>query len=175
MIKLLGTFCLGTIVYILSSYTYVKDWEGSDSVIPVFTILSSIVFIIVFIATIVDCWNVYISQIEDIESIKEKEQDKEVYRKKREELTVVFKQYLAEQYPNYEKEIFSKLLPDNITAVATMFPDIKASETITDYCNKISKLTDNIYSQDLNINRKKKNIRVRLRDKTGWWFLLPKE
>ena len=139
------------------------------------SVLSAIGFVISTIAMFVSLFSDYFDQIEAIEELEQCRENKKIYKKKRDELADVFKQHLASEYPDYEKEIFSKLIPENITAVATMFPEIKASETIVDYCNKIYLLTDKIYDQDLKITENEKDIRIRLRDKTSWWFLIPEK
>ena len=126
-----------------------------------------------FMWTVISSWVEYYEQISDIEKIREKKENKEIYTKKRDELVNVFKQHLAEQYPDYEKDIFSKLIPENVTAVATLFPNIRASETITNYCSEVNRLTSEIYRQDTDITYRERRIRTRSRDVTGLWFLMP--
>ena len=117
----------------------------------------------------------YFEQINDIEGIKKSAENKDIYSRKRDALTGIFKQHLAVEYPKYEKEIFDKLLPANISIVATMFPEIKMSEIILDFCKRISTLENMVYQQELDITESEKRIRIRLRNKMLFWFLLPEE
>ena len=110
----------------------------------------------------------------DIESIKKYQDDKKVYIKKAKALTSEFKLYLASTYPDIEKEIFSKLIPEKVGIFAASFPQIKSSETITKLVSMINDLQSNIYTQELNINRIKRNIRARLRNYLNFPWVLPK-
>lgn len=175
MLKLTGTIILGIFTFTILSFVTFPISDDSPHVIPLtFGIISAISLLILIIATVVTGYEEYTCQIKDIESLQMVGEDKKIYEKKSSYLTEVFKTHLAEQYPQYERDIFSKLLPENVSAIATLFPDIKASKTITDYCSRISRLTDVVYDQDLKITTLNKNIRIRLRDRTGWWFLLPR-
>ena len=169
MIKLLATSLMGFVCYWLSGYADFKDGNAAC----VLCVFFCIVFIALITLIMVSAWGDYTDQIEDIERIMERVKRKDIYTKQRDELAEVFKQHLAQQYPDYEKDIFSKLLPENITAVATIFPEIKSSETIMDYCNKINSLTSGVYKEDIAIAGHERKIRVRKRDLTGWWFLMP--
>ena len=165
---LIGCF----IPYLLKFSATNANLNDGVTVLIIMVCLASLGF---FIAGVTKVWDSYVSQIKDIERIKRAEDDKEVYQARQTELTEVFKQHLAIEYPKYEAEIFSKLIPENVTAVATLFPEIKMSDVIVKYCTQIADLTDSVYKQDLRINDYKSDIRIRARDFTNFWFLMPTE
>jgi len=107
---------------------------------------------------------VYCEQINSIESIKECEAREKIYKKKAEALTGEFKVWLGEKYPDIEKEIFKELIPAKVSILAVSFPEIKSSETMMDLVSRINKLQGDVYSEKLNIERYRKQIRVAKRN-----------
>ena len=70
-------------------------------------------------------------------------------------------------------KIFKNLSSQNVTLLATLFPEIKASDTIKNYCSRINSLQNDVYDQDLKIAELKRAIRVRSRDITRLGLFLP--
>lgn len=106
----------------------------------------------------------YFEQVIRIEGIKESEAREVIYKEKAESLTGEFKLWLGEKYPEIEKGIFKCLIPTDISMVATVFPEIKLSETITNLVSRINELQGRIYSEKLEIERYKKGIRIAKRN-----------
>jgi len=154
MISLLMTFVF-YLTLIISVYL-----TGDFQILIGFCVVTSVIMTIITLAS--HC-SLYYDQIRDIETIKEKEDDKEVYKKKAEEITSELKLYLTKEYPEYEKEIMKNFSTDNATILVNHIPNLKASDTIIEYCTQINKLQSDIYNCDLSINRERRDIRVRKR------------
>jgi len=165
-------FIISILIACIIPYLLTLNSSNVDA-LPVLIGIVAVTSLVFFIVGVAKVWDSYVSQIKDIERIKRAEDDKVVYKARQTELTEVFKQHLAIEYPAYEKEIFSKLIPENVTAVATLFPEIKMSDVIVKYCQQIADLTDSVYKQDIRINDYKSDIRIRARDFTNFWFLMP--
>lgn len=107
---------------------------------------------------------IYFEQVTRIESIEESKAREDIYKEKAEVLTGEFKVWLGEKYPDIEKGIFKNLMPVNISMVATVFPEIKSSETIMNLVSRINEMQNKIYSEKLTIEKYKKGIRITKRN-----------
>jgi len=137
-----------------------------DAIVVVNVVLPILCYIFSFITTLTCIINNIVdhgSQIEDIENITQYGENKIIYQKRAKNLSAEFKKYLVEKYPDYEKEILEKVMPDNVSILITEFPNIKSSETIESYCSKLNSLMDDVYKQELDINSLKAKIRRRRR------------
>lgn len=117
--------------------------------------------IIVFIGVLMTFWS-YSNQLDDIEEVKRINQVEQIYRQKAEALTKKFAEYLAEKYPEHEKEIFSKMSPDKIDLYLVKYPEIKASETLMALVAKIERLENQYYEQKILREAYLKEMRFRL-------------
>ena len=144
--------------------------EEAQAFVGVFAMIG---FIIVIIAQIVSCY----SQVQDIENIEKEKNNKVIYQSRADDLLGEFKTYLADMYPDIEKEIFKTMKPEKITAYMVKYPELKSSETICKLVNLINEIKGQVYGCDLRINQLKTDIRIRKRT-SGMWLigrLIPKE
>ena len=102
----------------------------------------------------------YVQQVDYIERIPEAEARQAIFVEKAKALTEEFKIWLGEKYPDFEKELFKNLIPQNVAVFAVQFPEIKSSETITKLVSKINSLQSDIYNERLSIERYRRHIRI---------------
>ena len=105
----------------------------------------------------------YYAQAEAFETIEEKRKNKKTYQDEADQLIGEFKIYLADQYPEHEKMIFEQIKPENVTAFAIKYPEIKTNETLAKLCGLIENKVSKIYKQDRDINQQERFIAVRKR------------
>ena len=115
------------------------------------------------------------SQRYDNENLVKISQFQEIYQKRAEALTAQFVHYLAEVYPQHEKDIFDKIKPENIDVYLAKYPEVKSSETIIQLATQIKSLQDDYYSQQL--ERATTLLDMRYRPKSPWIFqrVMPKD
>lgn len=89
-------------------------------------------------------------------------------------LTTQFARYLYEVYPKHEQDIYNKIAPENVDIYFVKYPELKASETITELVNQISILQTAYYNQK--IERAELRKRMRFREVSPWLikFIIPK-
>lgn len=141
-----------------------KDSDRSESeslwycVGVLFIILSIITVGVGFLVNVV----AYTGQIKNFENVRMVNEVEKIYTEKAAILTTEFKLYLASEYPEHELKIFDNMKPDNVNMYAAMFPQIRASETISLLVNKINQLQDDIYNQQVLRAGIMRDIRFRL-------------
>jgi hypothetical protein len=155
------------IIIILLSLGYAMPSEEAKTALYVVTAVGAVIEII---ATGVN----YYGQIESIERIKECGERQDIQKKKAVILTAEFTKYLSKEYMEHEKGIFADLTPDKVSVYAAQYPEIKASETLTELVKKINSLQTAIYDEDLNVVRIQRQMRVRSRNLWILHFLMPK-
>ncbi len=146
----------------------VTNYEEGAGVLVVIGIIS---VLIAFISTGI----VYYDQLSDIEDVKKFQEVESIYKKKADALSAEFAGYLAQKYPEHEKEIFNKIGPEKVQFYLVKYPEIRASETITKLVGHINKLQSDVYNQQVKRAEAKKNIRLRSRNPWIFGFALPKE
>jgi len=107
-------------------------------------------------------------QIEDLTNIKALGSKKIIYQKMADTQLAEFKNYLGEVYPNIEKEIFNSLSPENVTAYAIRYPEIKSNETIMELVKLINQKITQVYNCDIRTAEIEARIIRRLLDSTIW-------
>jgi len=125
-------------------------------------------FIFTFLISIFGTGGMYVEQKRDFEEVTKTIKVEKIYKTKAIELTSTFSSYLSKQYPNFEKDIFDKIKPETIPIYLVQYPDLKSSETIMLLVEKINKLQNDTYDQQ--IEREKILKRVRFRTKNIWWW-----
>jgi hypothetical protein len=104
---------------------------------------------------------VYVNQVGDIESIKRLESNKVLLKQKSDILTKEFKTYLGEKYPDLEERIFSKMSATAAQVYLVQYPELQSSKVFINLVAEIKDLQKDIFNQDLEIQKKQKDIRVR--------------
>ncbi len=89
------------------------------------------------------------NQIYDGKNIAKITQFETVYQKRADNLTGKFAHYLAEVYPDHEKDIFNKVKPGDVDIYLAKYPELQASKTITELVGQIRSLNDDVYKQQL--------------------------
>lgn len=99
-------------------------------------------------------------------------QNIDIYNRRYEFLITDFKIYLGKDYPDIEKEIFSKMTADdkkNLQNVLTVYPELKSSFTITSLVNNMKEIADASYQEMIAMERLAKDIRYK---RTSPWHLV---
>lgn len=95
-----------------------------------------------------------------------------IYQNKANNLTQQFAHYLADAYPNHEKDIFDKIKPGDVDIYLVKYPELQASKTITELVGQIRSLNDDVYKQQLERAETLRNMKYR--EKNPWlfqWFI----
>jgi len=98
-------------------------------------------------------------QIENIENVRMYTAKAAVLEKKANELTTQFAGYLAETYPQFERDIFKQIAPDKVSLYMAKYPELKSSATLTTLVEQISKLQSDRYDQELKKQEVLKDLR----------------
>lgn len=146
-----------TIIFDKTSVGGSWDYSVSRSISVVFAVIFFIVILIVNFISNTD-------QIKDYEELKAYQDKIEIYENKTENLTEVFQTLLAEKYPQHEKEIFSKISPDNIELYFVKYPEIKTMESFKELVIQIKSLNDVLYAEQIYQTTVSKRIRFRFVD-----------
>lgn len=108
----------------------------------------------------------YTEQIRDQEDFRQSVACEKILTNKAEALSKQFAYYLAEVYPNHEKEIFTEISPSNIELYLARYPEIKSSATILKLVEEIGDLREDVYDQQI---RREKILRdMRYRKLSPW-------
>jgi hypothetical protein len=129
-----------------------SDYDVARILITVFSCILFVVLLGVNLTTI----SIQKGRYQDLQTLQEK---KEIYQKKLSEMTVKYESILIKNYPNYEKEIFDKITPEDFTMLMVKYPELKTALTSINYVDKIKELNDDVYNMDINIRNKVNEIR----------------
>ncbi len=133
-------------------------------------IIMEVVAVIIICLGILRTLFAYPEQINKFEELRKVKAIEKIYTEKSDNLTTEFKLYLAKQYPDHEKDIFDKMQPKGISQYLVIYPQIRSSETISLLVEKINKLQDDIYEQQIKRAGVMKDIRFR---KINPWNINP--
>lgn len=129
---------------------------------------------LVFLGFLITCIFYQMSKKQELlrikNAIKRLNKQKTIKTKRYNELKGLYEKYLAEQYPNIEKEIFSKLAekPEDLTILLQTFPELKSSNTLSDLIDKSTSLIKSIYDQESRIEYKTEEFN-NIKD-DSWFF-----
>ena len=98
-------------------------------------------------------------------TLQKQAENKAIYENKMVNMTAQFKEVLVKAYPNYEKEIFGKMSPEDLQMLFVKYPELKASLTSINYVDKIDTLNADIYDQEIAMRKTVAQIR--------WNFITP--
>ncbi|MFC1622681.1 hypothetical protein ACFL1Y_01645 [Patescibacteria group bacterium] len=157
----------------MASYKYYKKQRSTDNWwygwVIFFRVCCGIIIIIFFIIQ----FNSHSAQINSFENLRKIDALETVYKNKAESLTTQFANYLHTSYPEYEKDIFDKIKPDEVDLYLVKYPDLKASETITTLVAEIKDLQADYYQQKVDRVNVQKDIRFRKRNPWIFGALIP--
>ena len=141
------------------------------------SIAASKFFLVIFLlgsfASIFATADYYIDQRRDFEEFKKVENVEIIYKKKAEVLTESFTAHLSGAYPDFEKGIFEEIKPNNVSVYLVKYPELKSSQTLMLLVEKINKLQDDIYDQQINKEKILKRIRFRTKNIWHWTYFIP--
>ena len=126
----------------------------------------------IFFGALIPTAVAYVGQIGDEASIQQARSNEVIYKTKADALTKQLSGYLAVQYPNFEKKVFSEIA-GSPSLLFTVFPQLQSSQTLLALTRQISSLQDQVYAQQTAITQYEKNIAVRRRNPFFIPFLLP--
>lgn len=141
-------------------------WGATCLILGFFTLLITVIMLIVSLVN-----NSH--QRYDQEDLTKVSQFQEIYKKRTDNLTGQFVHYLAQIYPEYEKNIFEKITPNDLDIYLVKYPDLKASETIIQLVKQIRDLNDDIYQQELRRAEILRDMRFRTRNPWILQWLMP--
>lgn len=115
----------------------------------------------------------YSNQISDSENITKFERLEQIYEVRADALSQQFATYLADLYPEHERNIFESIKPEGIDIYLVKYPNLRASETIIELITQIRSLQDDRYAQQIEREKTLKTMRFRKRDPWIFGFVIP--
>lgn len=157
---------------IIGTILYYKDTEELG---VIFMAIGYTVGVILFLICLCLNLSAYYDQIDNIESLQQIDQEIVILEKRSETLLPEFRRYLVELYPEYEKNVYDKISPENISIYLVKYPELKTIEGVKLLVEKINQIKDSIYQKEIEKTKVEKDIRVRGRNKLILTGILPKE
>lgn len=115
----------------------------------------------------------YTNQKYDNERLTQVSQFQDILQKRADSLTSKFAHYLAEVYPEHEKNIFEKIKPEDCDIYLAKYPELKSSDTIIQLVIQIRSLQDDFYKQQLTRAEILRDMRYRKKSPWVLQFLMP--
>lgn len=141
-----------------------KRYSGKKELANIVLMFSSIISVSAFFASFFVSALAWSEQISDEENVIKYRQIEQIYQSKAEALTAEFAQYLASEYPEYEKNIFDKISPGTVGMYFVKYPELRSSETIVVLVEHINELQSDVYAQQVSVAKVEKDIRYRQRN-----------
>jgi hypothetical protein len=141
-------------------FVWIAKWQGDDDFICI-TIFCSIAGLIFLTITFISSMVAYSDQLSDIEDLQKIDKTRAILQDKSNVLTTQFAKYLAELYPNQEKDIFNKISPKDVSIYLVKYPEIKSADTIIKLVDQINQLQSSVYAQDIQKQELLKDMRYR--------------
>lgn len=113
------------------------------------------------------------NQRHDKEELIKIDQVEQIYEKRADEYIQEFAHYLAELYPNFEKEIFDKIKPENIDMYMVKFPEVKTQEGVLELVKQIRLLNDDRFNQQIDRSETLRDMRYRKESPWVFQFVMP--
>lgn len=141
-------------------------WAAFGALMVVFSAIILAIGLIVSLST----HSIQIAKSVELEKISSFEQ---TYQARSDNLTSQFAHYLAEVYPDHEKDIFSKIEPGKVDVYLAKYPELQASKTITTLVEQIQLLSDDIYKQQLTRAETIRDMRYNIRNPWVYQWVMP--
>ena len=130
--------------------------------------LTFVVSLIFLICSVGSTMSQIADQTRDITTLKMYDANAAIYKQKADALTQQFAHYLADVYPEHEKNIFKSISPEKVSIYVVKYPDLQASKTIITLVDQIEKLNSDFYDQQL--LKQKVLMEIRYRTQNPWSF-----
>jgi len=133
------------------------------------TFVAILIFVIGFIGSLyAHSRQVWVSvELTKIDSFEQ------TYQVRSDNLTKEFAHYLAQTYPDHEKDVFSKIEPGKVDVYLVKYPELQASKTIVELVNQIRSLQDDIYKQRLDRAEKVRDMQYNVRSPWVFQWMMP--
>lgn len=157
----------------LSSFVAMYLTGNSGVFLPftiIFIVLSIGFFIVGFFINFAQ-WDL---QIKRFERIRRTKKLLKIKNKQFNELKIDWIKYLSVEYPDFEKDIFKKMSPQEKSELKmyfTKYPELSSSHMFEILITNISRMSNEIYTLDQDIEYASENIRSQLQNK--WLILNP--
>lgn len=113
------------------------------------------------------CYN---NMFENFEGIRASLKNLEIYKEKQATLISEFRVYLADKYPDLEKEIFKMIIESkNDINVILNYPEIKSSKTLIELVKQINSQADKVY--EFKIILEHEYAIVRFYNANKWFYI----
>lgn len=161
-------------VFILALVGAIGFFSQSDPEGPLH--IAGIVFFCIsgvwFFGSFVNGLYYYDQQIKRFEDIRGYLKKIVLYQEKQKNLIDEFKVYLAEKYPELEKEVF-KMISSSSSDIHVMlsYPEIKSSETLMELVSQINKQASEVYNRREYVENL--CVEVRHYSKNNWFIIKP--
>lgn len=137
--------------------------------------LGFIFFTVTIFISIVATTNLYLSQIEDIESLNVIDEEIGIYEQRSDNIKFQIREVLVDKYPEHEKDIMNSLSGNDASIYFVKYPELHTHETFKQYTEILVSLDTKIYDQKLKKVDLKKNISERRRNPWIIGQILPTE
>ena len=110
-------------------------------------------------------------QVWDLSQIDTHREKIELYKKQREELIPEFRKYLAEVYPQIEKDLFASMSPSkesDLRIYMAKYPEIQSNQTINRLVDELSRCSNKIIAQEEEIANINARTKARYLDAKVW-------
>jgi len=134
--------------------------------------LLTFVAILIFVAGFITSLFVHSNQIWMNVELTKIDSFEQTYQVRSDNLTKEFAHYLAQTYPDHEKD-FSKIEPGKVDVYLVKYPELQASKTIVELVNQIRSLQDDIYKQRLDRAEKVRDMQYNVRSPWVFQWMMP--
>jgi len=145
----------GTAYYLDKKSIYFLDGTHYGASMITCTIFTTILLFVTILTNMV----VFTYQKSDYVELVRLQESKVILQTKADTMSRKFSDVLVKSYPQYEKDIFAKMTPEDFKILFVKYPEIKASLTNINYVDKIEVLYTDIYDVEIQMRRIVRDIR----------------
>ena len=172
------TLCFGVLLIILGAlfwyrYTFLKKNKNKETDYDVGAWVLFVVGIIMLMLSIIFTMFSYSGQKDDYETLRKLKRYEAIYTNKANAMTIQFKAYLAEAYPQHEKDIFNKVTLNKPEIYLVTYPELRSVEGFIVLVGEIGKLQTDRYSQQLKREQVLKNMRFATKNPWIFYWWIP--
>jgi len=168
----MGTLILfvmfGVVCVLAAIYVAKHRIVDTDHIVFGIVGLSALFTVVFFAVFVVGHFCRYYDHVYNQESLIQLTESMKISQTRANDMVEQFKVHLAQQYPDLERDIFTKIAPDNVSVYLANYPQLKSSETLTKLVDEIKEMWNGYYAAQIDITKVKMEIRVRQR--SLWFF-----
>jgi len=172
------TLCSGVFLVILGvlfwrRYAFLKKNKDKETNYNAGAWILSIIGIIILILSVFFTMLYYSGQKSDYETLRKLKKCEAIYADKANSLTAQFKAYLAETYPQHERDIFDKVALNKPEVYLVKYPELRTIEGFMGLVGEIGKLQTDRYNQQIERERVLKNMRFAIKNPWIFYWWIP--